>query len=196
MIAAERWAAAFINVIMNGAAVDDASGDIEEGVAALKIFAAAVGAIPQVVSGGVPAAQVDRRIRAAMEQAGVRLRGAETACRFIVLMVKKDFFKFRNEVIQEIEKILDQKMEIIAVTVEAALPMEGRFEETLKAALRKKPAVREVRLTTRVVPELLAGYRLWFGNELLDASLRRQLQKMTAYLSAPPGTAAAGGFSW
>jgi F0F1-type ATP synthase delta subunit len=196
MIAAERWAAAFINAVTRGAVFDGISGDLEEGLAALKIFAASLGPLPQVVSGSVSAAQVNRRIRAAMEKAGVRRRGAEIACRFIVLMVKKHFFKFRNEVIRGIEKILDQKMGILAVTAETALPLEGEFEEALKAALRKKPAVREVRLTTRVVPELLAGYRLWFGGELLDGSLRRQVQKMTEDLSAPLGTAAAGGSSW
>jgi F-type H+-transporting ATPase subunit delta len=196
MAAADRWAAAFIHAVRNTDA-GDADADAEEGLAALKAFTVCAGRIPRAVSGSASAAQLDRKIRAAMEKAGVRSRGAEIARRFMALLVKKNALKFSGAVIQGIEKLLDQERGIFTVFAETAMPAEGDFEETLKAALRQKLAVREVVLVTRIVPELLSGYRLRIGSELLDASLRLQIQKMAEDLSVPRGTAASpGGFSW
>jgi F-type H+-transporting ATPase subunit delta len=201
MVAPERWAAAFINAIYGGAVNDShALEDAEEGFAALRVFAACTGRIPRAVSGSVSAAQLNRRIRAAMEKTGIRGRGPEIACRFIVLLVKKNALRYNGTVIQNIEKLLDQKRGVCTVFAETAQPPEGDFEEKLKEALRQKLAIREVTLITRIDPELLSGYRLRIGSEILDASLRLQIQKMAEDLSVPPGTAAAGmshgGFSW
>jgi hypothetical protein len=204
MFTAERWAAAFINALEDGAAENGAGGGSEggleaakdhgpgdRGLAVLKALAGPVKLIPGEKGGSAAAGQLDRMIQRAFAQAfaqcGPAGKERETARRFLVLIIKKDAFQYIDLIIREIEKLLDKKKRVLRVTVESALPVDDGFWEKLREPLMRKTGAGDIRFIIRTVPELLSGYRLLAGGESFDASLRGQLQKMAEDLALPPG---------
>jgi F-type H+-transporting ATPase subunit delta len=185
MFQSERWARAFANVC----------GDrTEEGFNALKAMVPAVAGIPGLASGSSAGAQLERMLRTAVKKAGfgVQDRGTEYALRFLVLLVRKDLFKYHQGILGEIEKITDRQRGILKVTAESALPLGASLQKQLKAELKQQTGAREVILTSRIAPELLGGYRLFIGTRVIDTSLKAQLRNMAADLHA--GGIAGGGF--
>jgi hypothetical protein len=196
MFTAERWAAAFINVLEEGAAGDGSKGGLEDakdqgpgdrGLAVLKALAGPVKLIPGEKGGSAAAGKLDRMIQRAFTQCGPAGKEGETARRFLLLIVKRGAFQYIDLIIREIEKLLDKKKKILRVTIESALPVDDDFWEKLREPLMRKTGAGDIRFITRTVPELLSGYRLLAGSESLDASLRGQLQKMAEDLALPPG---------
>jgi F-type H+-transporting ATPase subunit delta len=96
-------------------------------------------------------------------------------------------------VAREAEKLFEAENGILTITVDFAFPPDGKdgaaFSGRLAAAVKEKTGSREVRVNTRLMPELIGGCRLYIGSECLDASLRGQLHKMAADLSAAGGNA-------
>ncbi|MDR2760128.1 MAG: F0F1 ATP synthase subunit delta [Spirochaetaceae bacterium] len=183
MFFAGRWASAFV----------DASGTYAgEGLRVLKALIPAIGRVSGVVSGTAASLDAARILRTALIKAGFDQedRGMKFALGTVVLLIKKNRLKYGDLVIREIEKALDQKNGVLPVTVETASPLDAEFQHTLGELLKQKTGAREIRFTITGVPELLAGCKLRMGSASLDASLRGQIQKMAADLSA------AGGFSW
>jgi F-type H+-transporting ATPase subunit delta len=218
----ERWAAAFINAIAEGAqgewmaapvagmaapasqavpedaAAEQGDAAIEEGLDLLRVLAPCIQGIHGSVSGTFAAAQLEKMIRKALPLAGAQAgsgKGIEIAVRFILLLVKKNLFRHIDAVITEIENELNHLRGILPVALESALPA-GDFQDSLTKQLMEKTGAKGIKLDTRLVPELLGGYRLRIGGEIIDASLRSQLQQMSADLATAVDLAAGthGGF--
>jgi F0F1-type ATP synthase delta subunit len=192
MFNAERWAAAFINALEDGAAgfspdtPGNSGGAVDQGLAALKALAGPVGLIPLGKSAAARA-QLDRMIQGAFAQCGLMGKDWETLRRFLLLTVQRDVFKHIDRIIREIERLLDKKKNILRVAVESALPMDESFWEQFKEPLKQRTGAGDIRFIVRRVPELLSGCRFQIGSESFDASLRGQLQKMARDLALPPG---------
>jgi F0F1-type ATP synthase delta subunit len=170
---ADRWAEAFISCC---------GRDANSGFSVLKIMLDAVSTIKGEVSGGEAAAQVEKILRAAMKRANIWGSGDEIACRTVALLVKKGQFKHREALVAEIETQLNRKNGIVTALVEAIAPLDDKFKQDLVKTLKQKASANEVRLTERIIPELLGGYRLRVGTVSIDASLRSLLRDMAREL--------------
>ena len=183
-----RWAAAFINSLAT------LGGEAEDGLKALRILASWVKPVPGAVFGsaaGSSAAEkmetlVRRKMAASDASPGGDASGGtlppalEAALRFFVLMIRKKAIRHIKSVIDETQKILDRKNGVIAVTLEHALPPVD--ESRIKEEIRKQTGAVRVDITEQVNPELIGGYRLRIGDEIIDASVRSQLQKLLTAL--------------
>jgi F-type H+-transporting ATPase subunit delta len=176
MFVPQRWAAAFIN-----AAGDQAA----EGFTALGVLSAWIKKLPGAVFGSHAAGRLERLIAEGAEKAGGGEAGILAQCsRFVCLLVKRDLFKHIDPVLREIEKILDEQRGILPVVAESALPLDGELEALITETLKKRKGAREVRLEKRIDPSLIGGLRLRIGDEVIDASLRSQLQRMAEELGS------------
>jgi F-type H+-transporting ATPase subunit delta len=204
MFFAERWAEAFINasgafINASGACVN-ASGvnggtavaggglaaeNAGEGLAVLRAVLPLVRGIPGEVSGRAAAFRLEKMLRTAAAGSG-ESPGLEASIRLLVLLVKKGNLRFSEDLTGAIEKGLDRQRGTLECVLESVDPPEEDFQEDLKKALIKKTGAAEVRLLRRINPELLGGFRLRLGDEVLDASLRGQLKQMAAHLEAAP----------
>ena len=99
------------------------------------------------------------------------------------MLVEKKSFKKIDSVLEKIEKYIDTKKGVVYVTVESAFPVDSVLEEELKEQVARQLGAAEVKMNRRLLPELLGGYRLRVGGFYIDASLKRQVGKMTAYLA-------------
>ncbi|GHV81965.1 hypothetical protein AGMMS49991_05230 [Spirochaetia bacterium] len=180
----ERWADAFVEVC---------GKDLNEGFAALKVFTACTAGMTGLVTGGAAAVKLEKMLRTAIKEAGFGAgnRGAEFAVRFMILLVRKKQFRYREVILKEIERLTDRINGLARAKIESAAPLDEGFQEKIKTELKHRTGAQEVVLGTRIVPDLLGGYRLFIGTNLIDTSLRGQLKKMAADLQ----TGAAGGIA-
>jgi F-type H+-transporting ATPase subunit delta len=190
MFQGDRWADAFMAVCGDHAA---------EGVSALKAFVPPLSRLPGQVSGNRYGARVESMLRSALGTSGP---GAEYAIRFVVLLIRRGCFKHLNAVLRAVEQRFDAKNGVLTVKAESVRPLDNELQERIKAGLIKRYSAREIRLVSQIVPELLEGYRLRIGTELIDSSLKGQIQKMARELHAADvfgvagwaGAASDGGF--
>jgi len=102
----------------------------------------------------------------------------EVAKRFFLLLVKKKRVRHIISVMDEVKNILDKRSGIIAVYLEYALPPPEEFEGSIKEMIKKRTGASDVEIVGKENPELIGGYRLRVGDEIIDASIRGQLRKM------------------
>ncbi|MDR1863376.1 MAG: ATP synthase F1 subunit delta [Treponema sp.] len=184
MFVPQRWAAAFINSM---------GAEADEGFALLRILSDWIKELPGAVFGSYAAERLERLIAEGAEKAGAGI--PEKCSRFVCLLVRKDLFKHIDPVLGEIEKILNEQKNILPVIAESALPLEGELEAFITGELKKQKKAAEVKLENRINPALIGGLRLRIGDEVIDASLRGQLQRMAADLAAGASFDASSGVS-
>jgi F-type H+-transporting ATPase subunit delta len=200
MFSAERWASAFSGAL-GGAPGWEQAG---EGLALLRVLVPLFKPLVPKRADSAFADRLQRTLRSAMEQSGIKSRGAEYARRLLGLLVRKNCFHRAEEIIRALEEQGNRSRGILPVVLESAGPPGQDFMDALKPLLRRKTGAREIRLDTRINPDLLGGYRLHIRSMLIDASLRRQLQEMKSELETGSGSAGVlpgsgpvpGGIAW
>jgi F-type H+-transporting ATPase subunit delta len=191
MFQGDRWADAFLAVC--GTSIEASGTDCTvEALDALKVFVPPLSHLSRRISGVNDAVLLEKTLRIALESSGAGL-GAEYALRFVVLLVRKGQIKYLNAALQAVEQRLDAKNGVVSVKVESVYPLDTDLQEKIKAGLKKRYGARDVRLAFQIAPELLGGYRLRIGTELIDSSLKGQIQKMARELHVN-GAASDGGF--
>jgi F-type H+-transporting ATPase subunit delta len=188
MFLAERWAEAYVGASGVKAGAFPAGGAAEnagEGLALFRAVLPLLREIPGEVSGSAAALRIEKMLRGAAAKAG-EPPGAEAAIRLLALLVKKGNLRFGEDLAGAVEKLLDRRRGTLECVLEAAAPPEENFQAELEKALIKKTGATGVRILPRINPELLGGFRLRLGDEVLDASLRGQLEQMAADLNAVP----------
>jgi F-type H+-transporting ATPase subunit delta len=176
MFQSDRWADAFVTVC---------AGHAGEGLAVLRAVAPALSRLSGRVAGTGDALALERLLRAALGAAGSGGEpGAEYAVRFVALLARKGLLKRFEAAVRAVERRVDAMNGVLAVELESASPLDAELEEDCKAALLRKYEAREIRLVSRIVPELLGGYRLRAGPDLVDASVRGHLQRMAREVGA------------
>jgi F0F1-type ATP synthase delta subunit len=153
-------------------------------LAFLKAAAPSLKKLPPTVSGYDSGRRLESMLRSAA--AGRAGKGVEAAIRSVALLARKGRFAYFASFIDEAEKIIDERAGILKVLVESAAPPEADFEDKLKAMLKRKKNARGIKIDLRLVPELLAGYRIGIGSEYLDGSLLGRLKAMTRDMASGP----------
>jgi F0F1-type ATP synthase delta subunit len=200
MFRPDRWAAAFTELC---------GEDLDEGIAAFKVFVACISGLKSRIGGSNRALRFEAFLRQALKEAGFdsmalsgkavlsrdsrfENRGTELALRFVVFLVRKDCFKYHQALLSEIEKAADWTRGIIRATLESAMPVDDELEDRIKAELLKKTGAQKIVINKRIVPELIAGYRVYIGTELLDTSFQELLRKMAIKFGVPVNCMTAG----
>jgi F-type H+-transporting ATPase subunit delta len=183
MFNCKPWAAAFVNSLGKG------DNETEDGLNTLNALASWTSSLPHAVFGRSAAEKLEPLIREAISGAGRISSGQETAIRFFLLAAKKNKALYINSIISEIIKILNKKRGVVIASVEYAYKPEEGFANLITETIKKRTGASRVELTGQVKEELIGGYRLRIGDEIIDASIRSQLQKMEACL-------AGGGNQW
>jgi F-type H+-transporting ATPase subunit delta len=170
-----RWAAVFAS----------ASGDnADAAFACLKAMVPPVKTIPGALFGQTASRRLEKMLRESVGAAyGEGLPAAvEYAIRFIVLLTAKNHFHEIDSIIGKIEELLDERRGILSVTAESASPLDSDFVDDLRRRITEKTGAAQVKMHTRVLPELLGGYRLRVGGYYVDASLKGQMNAMKTML--------------
>jgi F-type H+-transporting ATPase subunit delta len=187
----EPWAEAFVNAAGSAFAA-------EEALENLRVFCRAALMLPGDLSGRNDADRLGRCITAALafvsgretakrmpESGGTDVAGF--ASRFIQLMLRKNCFHCYKRILREIEKAIYRQKGIEEVIVETAVELEGGILEAIREKALYLTGARDIKLISRVIPDLIGGLRLRWGGIVLDGSVKRQLEKMARDISALSG---------
>jgi F-type H+-transporting ATPase subunit delta len=172
-----RWALAFIQCCPGG-------GEIDEALELLEALIPVIKKIPGRITGASLSKRLERLIREAALKTGAGERLPGLCGRFLALLIQKNLFNQIDAVTAEIHNIAAAKRGVLPVYAESAFPMDEKEKRDLMADIKKETGAGEIRLESKVNPELLGGYRLRIGAEMIDASIRGQLRKMAAELAA------------
>lgn len=171
-----RWAEAFINTM---------GKDAEEALVIFGILHDWIKKLPGAVFGTASARQLETLIaKGAMETGLSGSRPLEGASRFIILLVRRNQIAHAREIISETEKILDSINKTMPVVLESAVTPSAQLESQITETVKKRFGANHVRLEKKLRPELIGGYRLRIGDELVDASIITQLKNMEAALAS------------
>jgi len=185
MFFAEHWAAAFVDsAVMRNTNV---GGCIE----ALEVLASHVKKIPGPVFGSAAAFQLERLLhQAAGSVSGIE--NIELGIRLTVLLVRKNLFHHMDAVIDAAKKIEAKRNGIVNATMEYASPPGINTTDSdalqteelrIKDAIRKRTGALSVEIDVKINPELIGGFRLRIGDEVIDSSVRSQIKQLQACLS-------------
>jgi len=171
MFHATRWADAFLAV---------SGKDAEDAFLCLKALSVPV----KSVHGA--SAELEKILRESAKKAAGSEKEisppVEYAIRFISLLVEKNYFRHINLLLQRIEQKLDEQKGFLALSLEAASPLDSGFEKELTQMIKEKTGATGVKMNVSVKPELLAGFLLRVNGFYVDASLKGQLDAMRAGL--------------
>ncbi|MDR0375262.1 MAG: F0F1 ATP synthase subunit delta [Treponema sp.] len=168
---ADRWAEAFIA---------SCSDDVDAAFESLKVMAKVLQTLclKARITGTDDALRVEKMARAAMKKTAADSPGTEIACRTLVLLIRRGLFQRSQALIEEIGIALDRRNGVLAATLETAAPLPASFRKNLEQSIKETAKAHEIRLTEKIAPELLGGYKLRVGTRVIDASVASFLQNM------------------
>jgi len=174
MFHATRWADAFLAV---------SGKDAEEAFLCLKALSTSVKSVHGAFFGHGASTDLEQILRESANVKGAEITPAvEYAIRFISLLVEKNCFRHIDLLLQRIEQKLDEQKGFLALSLEAASPLDSGFEKELTQMIREKTGASGVKMNVSLKPELLAGFLLRVNGFYVDASLKGQLDAMKAGL--------------
>ena len=179
MFRPENWAEAFINI----------AGSVpiaEEALEYLKIFCNAALSLRGNLSGRNEADRLGRSIRISLTKFSDQNSGNsanQLAERFVQLMLRKGCFLYYLKIIERIEKRIYKLKNAEKVFVETPVELDNDFIAVLKEKAKCLTQTADVMLIITIVPELIGGIKLRWGNKQFDGSVRHALQKMASDLN-------------
>ncbi|MCL1836641.1 MAG: F0F1 ATP synthase subunit delta [Treponema sp.] len=182
MFHTNRWAAAFVAL----------AGEDARALACLNALVPPVKAISGALFGHAASRQLEMLLKESAEAAGFSGTGAQYAIRFIALLVEKNRFGHIDSILLAIEEMFDRQSGVPDVILESAAPLDGAFREEAARRIAALYGTEKINLKTRLIPELLGGYRLRSGGFYIDASLRGQIEELKSGLEAAYITPSAG----
>ena len=185
MFTSKSWAMAFINSLeKEDGDSKNPIADIEDGVNTFMALASWASSLQGVIFGRTIAEKMEPLLRQGVTATGTLSQTQEIAIRFFLLIVRKNAIRHIGSIIKEIKKGLNKRHGVIAVSAEYTHKPKEEFEFRVIEAIKKRTGAAKVELTGIVNPELIGGYRLRIGDEIIDASICYQLQRMEACLAA------------
>lgn len=97
---------------------------------------------------------------------------------FAALLAREHKLRRADGIIKEFEKYSKAKSGAREIEVEAARELSGAVKKEISALFGGKAEI-----TEKIDPSLLGGVRVKIGDEIFDASLRKQLQRLQTQLT-------------
>jgi F0F1-type ATP synthase delta subunit len=181
VFAVNRWALAFNNAL---------GDDGEEGLQYLKFFSMPLIHISSRLLGYMTAKKLEMIFKESLSTIDIKnlkeKETAEYALRFIVLLAKKKRLAHLEKIIKKIEQMVLIKKGILNLTIESSGQLDINIENELIQKIKTETGKSEIIVQKIQNSELIAGYKLNIDGFCLDASLKEQLAKMTAFLKRSP----------
>ncbi|MEK7569783.1 MAG: ATP synthase F1 subunit delta [Patescibacteria group bacterium] len=97
-------------------------------------------------------------------------------------LARKHLLGRANEILRELGFIADSDAGIARVNLQSAKPLATRVKHEIKEHLLKRYRVREVILNEEIDEKLFGGFRIEAGDEIIDFTLRHQVDQLEEHL--------------
>lgn len=102
---------------------------------------------------------------------------------FLLLLVDKRRIAFLEPILQQYLVLLRQLNQTVLAEVTSAVPLTEAQQQTIKEKVIALTNSRQVELETKIDGELIGGVIIKVGSQVIDASLRGQLRRLSLRLS-------------
>ncbi|MBW4594328.1 MAG: F0F1 ATP synthase subunit delta [Brasilonema angustatum HA4187-MV1] len=102
---------------------------------------------------------------------------------FLLLLVDRRRISLLKPVLQQYLVLLRQLKQIALAEVISAVPLTEEQQQSVRDKVIALTKAREVELETKIDPELIGGVIIKVGSQVIDASLRGQLRRISLRLS-------------
>lgn len=102
---------------------------------------------------------------------------------FLFLLLDKKRIRFLPAIAKEYRKLVNDHLGRLDLEVVTAVPIENAMKEKIKQSFEKSSR-KEVLIREKIAPEVLGGIVLKIGNQVMDGSLKTQLDHLKDNLLA------------
>ncbi|AKG23934.1 ATP synthase F1 subunit delta [Calothrix sp. 336/3] len=102
---------------------------------------------------------------------------------FLLLLVDRRRIQILEGICQQYLSLLRQLNQTVLAQVISAVPLSDEQQETVKQKVKAMTNAREVELDTRIDREIIGGVIIKVGSQVVDASIRGQLRRLSLRLS-------------
>ncbi|WGV24536.1 ATP synthase F1 subunit delta [Halotia branconii] len=103
---------------------------------------------------------------------------------FLLLLVDKRRIAFLEPILQQYLALLRQLNKTVLAEVTSAVPLSPEQQQAIEQKVIAITNARQVELETKVDRELIGGVIIKVGSQVIDASLRGQLRRLSLRLSS------------
>ncbi len=126
---------------------------------------------------GNPFVSVDDKVRL-LNTASCAKKSDREFADFVQLLVENRRIDMARDIALSYLDIYRQENNIYVVKVTSAAPMATDAEKRLKSIVERHLGAASMEYTSVVDPQLIGGFRVEVGNELIDASISNELKQM------------------
>jgi len=106
--------------------------------------------------------------------------------KFLQLLVHKRRESHLENVIKEFIGFYNQYKKVTPVYFTTAVPVDPDVLDKLRSVFTQRTGVKDIELHTHVDEKIVGGFIFRYGDNLIDASVRRQLHKMDVWFAENP----------
>jgi F-type H+-transporting ATPase subunit delta len=100
----------------------------------------------------------------------------------VEILSEKHFLGKKDEVLEKLQEIIDQKEGVIRARIESATPLFKTTLASIEKELKKRYGAEEVRLEESINPSYLGGIKIRVGDEVIDLTLAHKINQLQNYL--------------
>ena len=123
-----------------------------------------------------PVIEVEKK-REVLEAVNTKSMVAPTTRRFLGVLLERGRLDSIADISEAFTVLMDEQDKRLRAEVRSAVPLEAADLTRIQASLERITG-KTVSLDTQVAPELLGGVQVQIGNQVLDASIRSQLDSI------------------
>ncbi|MFM7371680.1 MAG: ATP synthase F1 subunit delta [Sphaerospermopsis kisseleviana] len=103
---------------------------------------------------------------------------------FILLLVDRRRISFLEPILQQYVNLLRELNQTVLAEVTSAVPLTDAQLQTVKEKVLSITKAREVEIETKIDTDLIGGVVIKVGSQVIDASLRGQLRRLSLRLGS------------
>jgi F-type H+-transporting ATPase subunit delta len=103
---------------------------------------------------------------------------------FMQLLVDRRRIMYLEQIANQFQALLREMNQVARAEVISAIELGEAQQETLKQKVTEMTKSRSVELSIKVDPDLIGGVIIKVGSQVIDASIRGQLRRITSSLTA------------
>lgn len=104
--------------------------------------------------------------------------------RFLLVLCDRGRIAYLESIVAKAIELAYKAASIEIVTVTSSTSLTSSQQETLISKLKKMTGAEQIKLETKVNPELIGGFVVQIGSKIIDTSIKGQLRQLSSYLGA------------
>lgn len=103
---------------------------------------------------------------------------------FLMILADRRRLLFLEGICKQFQALLRKLNQTVLAEVVSAVPLSEAQQQTVRERVLEMTGARQVELETKVDPDLLGGVIIQVGSQVVDASLRGQLRRISLRLNS------------